>query len=275
MLGLMAMCKNFMLLGKHGCGKTRAAKALSKGYEDDKFVFYDATKDDLVSVAGIPDAEAIRKGELKFTAHQRSIWDKTTIVVDEISRGNKESQNMWLEILEERSLFGIPLVYKSLVATANPDSYSAVFKMDDALIDRFYAVFPVPDLQDGINAHQVLDLIALSQNGPSQSDSTLLSSIFTRIREAHARFYPIWQPRLFAYLASFIPALLSQIKASSPIFISPRTYSRILPESILAAASAYAVAGNPESLLCAAEDCLKFCLASKLSDSYAAPSWLP
>jgi len=31
----IAMCKSFMLLGRHGCGKTRAAKALSKGYEDE------------------------------------------------------------------------------------------------------------------------------------------------------------------------------------------------------------------------------------------------
>ena len=99
-VGLMAMHKSFMLIGRHGTGKTRLARALSLGYGAHGFVFYDATKDDLVSIAGIPDPEALRNGRLRFVPHERAIWDKSTVVVDEITRAGKESQNLWLEILE-------------------------------------------------------------------------------------------------------------------------------------------------------------------------------
>src|SRR5450432_604786 len=111
-VGLMAMNKSFMLIGRHGTGKTRLARALSRGYGEKGFVFYDATKDDLISIAGIPDPEAIKSGRLRFVAHERSIWDKSTVVVDEITRAGKESQNLWLEILEERTCFGLPLAYR-------------------------------------------------------------------------------------------------------------------------------------------------------------------
>ena len=57
-LGLMAMNKSFMLIGRHGTGKTRLARILSRGLGDGGFAFYDATKDDLISIAGIPDVDA-------------------------------------------------------------------------------------------------------------------------------------------------------------------------------------------------------------------------
>src|SRR6056297_4033273 len=93
-LGLMATNKNFLLMGRHGTGKTRLARTLYQGYGRKKFVFYDATKDDLMSIAGIPNPEKIKSGVLSFTPHQRSIWDKDTIVVDEITRAGKENQNL-------------------------------------------------------------------------------------------------------------------------------------------------------------------------------------
>ena len=89
-LGLMAMNKSFMLIGRHGTGKTRLARILSRGYGEGTFAFSDATKDDLISIAGIPDPEAIRNGSLRFVPQKRGIWDKSTIVVDEITRAGKD-----------------------------------------------------------------------------------------------------------------------------------------------------------------------------------------
>lgn len=64
--GLMAMNKSFMLIGRHGCGKTRLARILSRGYGEGGFVFYDATKDDLISIAGISDAdEPLKRGAVE------------------------------------------------------------------------------------------------------------------------------------------------------------------------------------------------------------------
>ena len=93
-VGLMAMSKSFMLIGRHGVGKSRLARVLSRGSGAQGFVFYDATKDDLITIAGVPDPESIKAGHLRFVPHQRSIWDKSTVVVDEITRAGKESQNL-------------------------------------------------------------------------------------------------------------------------------------------------------------------------------------
>ncbi len=41
-VGLMAMHKSFMLIGRHGTGKTRLARALSAGYESHRFRLFDA-----------------------------------------------------------------------------------------------------------------------------------------------------------------------------------------------------------------------------------------
>ena len=89
-LGLMALHKSFVLVGRHGTGKTRLARILSQGYRQNSFVFYDATKEDLISIAGIPDPDSLKGGQLQFVPHQRAIWDKATIVVDEVTRANKE-----------------------------------------------------------------------------------------------------------------------------------------------------------------------------------------
>lgn len=47
------------------------------------------------------------------------------------------------------------------------------------------------------------------------------------------------------------------------IYISARTYGRLLPETILAIAAYHKVAGTTELLQCAAEDGLRYCLATK------------
>src|SRR5215475_2063978 len=181
-VGLMAMNKSFILIGRHGTGKTRLARALSKGYGDKGFVFYDATKDDLISIAGIPDPESLKSGRLYFVPHERSIWDKSTIVVDEITRAGKESQNLWLEILEDRTCFGLPLAYRSIIATANPESYAAAFQLDEALLDRFHAVIPTPDMQEGVDAAVVQRMITLAASGVAPPDGAELARVFADIQ---------------------------------------------------------------------------------------------
>jgi MoxR-like ATPase len=155
LLGLVALGKHILLIGRHGTGKTRLARILASGIGDGSFAFFDATKDDLVAIAGIPDVTAMQDGVLRFVPHARTIWGKTTIVVDEITRATRENQNLWLEILEARTCFGLPLACRCIIATANPTSYAAAFQLDEALLDRFHAVLPVPEFQEGVNAEDV------------------------------------------------------------------------------------------------------------------------
>jgi hypothetical protein len=153
-VGLMAMHKSFMLIGRHGTGKTRLARALSAGYGSHGFVFYDATKDDLVSIAGIPDPESLRAGRLRFVGHERSIWDKSTIVVDEITRAGKESQNLQLTrgTVATMAQIGDPAFVPRLVELAVGDDEShkdAAVRGLERVAERFAALgLIVLDIRD-------------------------------------------------------------------------------------------------------------------------------
>ena len=262
-VGLMAMHKSFMLIGRHGTGKTRLARLLSRGYGDKGFVFYDATKDDLISIAGIPDPESLKAGRLHFVPHERSIWDKSTVVVDEVTRAGKESQNLWLEILEERTCFGLPLAYRTVVATANPESYAAAFQLDEALLDRFHAVIPVPEQQEGVNAADVQAMIALATSS-QPPEATELARVFIEIQKAHATLVSEGGPaRVGQYLGKVVPALLKILRDQNGPYVSPRTYCRNLPETILAVAAYHRVAGAAEPLKRGAVDSLRYAVATK------------
>ena len=182
----MALNRSFMLVGRHGTGKTRLARVLSSGYDREGFVFYDATKDDLISIAGMPDPDGLRSGRLDFVPHQRTIWGKSTIVVDEITRAGKESQNLWLEILEQRTCFGLDLAYRTLIATANPESYAAAFQLDEALLDRFYAVVPVPELQIGVQAADVTAMVELAAQPRGDVEPEAIARVFAAIQTEYA-----------------------------------------------------------------------------------------
>lgn len=255
-----------MLIGKHGAGKTRISKELSKGFGEKGFIFYDATKDDLITIAGIPDPNALQSGKLKFSSHERTIWDKTTVVVDEITRAGKESQNLWLEILEEKSCFGIPLSYRTLIATANPESYAAAFQLDDALLDRFYAVIPVPELQAGMKEDQILEMLHLSIHGIENAPgSEELARFFFAIQEARNKiFHSEDKNKIYHYVSSFISVLLKKITEGESTYISPRTYSRNFPETIFAVAAYFSVMGEEEYLEKAAREAYKYSLGTKL-----------
>ena len=264
-LGLMAMDKSFLLIGRHGTGKTKLAKWLSKGFGEGSFVFYDATKDDLISIAGIPDPESIKAGKLKFVGHERSIWDKSVIVVDEITRAAKENQNLWLEILEEHTCFGIPLKYRSIIATANPESYAAAFQLDEALLDRFYAVIPVPEMQSAIDSNDVKMMVDLSLIDGENVSHMEIVKIFQAIKSAHACLVKEKaMDKVSAYLGEIIPPLLSMFQEQNSLYMSPRTYCHILPEAIMAVAAYYKVTGSSEPLQEAAVQALRYSVATKL-----------
>jgi hypothetical protein len=279
-IGLLATQKSFMLIGRHGTGKTRLAKALSKGFGEDGFVFYDATKDDLVTIAGIPDPESLKRGRLRFVPHERTIWDKSTIVVDEITRANKESQNLWLEILEQRTCFGLPLPYRSLIATANPESYAAAFQLDEALLDRFHAVLPVPEHQKDVSPDESRQLVMLANpsgqdtKAPPSSDgdvpmsrnveATTLARTYAAIQAARDELVASGAvERVAQYLAKVVPALFGVIREQNT-YVSVRTYARNLPETIIAVAAYYKAAGSTDALRQGAVDALRYAVATKL-----------
>lgn len=239
-LANLALKRPFVLMGKHGICKTTVAKQISKMYQNDDeshFRFYDATKDDLISIAGIPIPEKLKEGKLEFSHHDRTIWGAKIVVVDEISRAGKENSNLWLEILEEKTCFGKKLQYETFIATMNPETYASTFKMDEALMDRFYAIIPVPDFQKA-GAKKFEEVIRL--NFEARKNGYELPEIKETMESIQKNYKTLRSDEEFSngvveFVARFLEVLLSQQgSGGNPdvnFYVSPRKSIQI-PEEI-------------------------------------------
>jgi len=256
-LANIAIRKPFILLGRHGTCKTTCAKLISEIYGEDGFRFFDATKDDLVSIAGIPIPEKLAKGKLEFAGHERSIWDAKVIVVDELTRANKENQNLWLEILEEKTCFGKPLHYEALIATMNPETYASTFKLDQALLDRFYAVLPVPELQ-GATAQKFKELLAINFYG--RGELTELKQWVNEIKKAYNSLRQSCLGTVIEYTSTLMELLFANIQNT---YISPRKCTQ-LAEEILAIGAYYKAVGKEKYLEKAAKKALMYTLVTPI-----------
>jgi hypothetical protein len=70
--------------------------------------------------------------------------------------------------------------------------------------------------------------------------------------------------RVSAYLARLVPTLLGILREQSGPYLSPRTYCRNLPETIVAVAAYHRVAGAAEPLRRGAVEALRYAVATKL-----------
>jgi len=204
----IALERCFMLEACHGTCKTTLCQELSKIYGDDVYRHYDATKDDLVSIASVPIPQELAKGKLVFSEHQRSLWKALFVSVDEISRASKENQNLWLEIMENKTLFGIALPYKQFIATRNPTGYASNFELDEALLDRFSVVIPIPDHQ-AASSDTIQQVIKLNtgkrsngSNGKAKIDVELVKSVVADIKEGYDK--NISNPKILGLVHTFV-----------------------------------------------------------------------
>jgi len=252
----VALSKPLILLGRHGTCKTTCAKEIANIYGRKAFRFYDATKDDLISIAGIPIPQRLAQGKLEFSKHDRSIWNAKVIVIDELTRANRENQNLWLEILEEKTCFGKKLCYEVLIATMNPESYAATFKLDEALLDRFYAVIPVPDLQKGTTSDtfkQVIQMNLKEHNLKRDMVNKLIKHIRTTYKILHNSKDVV--NAVSEYVSNYMEILLGKINT----YISPRKTLHLV-EEILALGSYYKVYNQSNYLEKAAQTALTYVL---------------
>lgn len=252
----IALSRPFILLGRHGTCKTTCAKQIARIYSKKSYRFYDATKDDLISIAGIPIPQKLAQGKLEFSRHDRSIWNARVIVIDELTRANRENQNLWLEILEEKSCFGKKLHYEALIATMNPESYAATFKLDEALLDRFYAVIPIPDLQKGTTSKIFKQVIQLNNGNQDlcKDEVRQLVRNIQRIFKALNNNNTI-RNAVSEYVSCYIEILLNKTEE----YISPRKTIHLV-EEILGLAAYYKIHNKQDFLVKAAETALLYVL---------------
>ncbi|MHA2216926.1 MAG: AAA family ATPase [Candidatus Hodarchaeales archaeon] len=147
LVACIAKNQNLLMLGRHGCGKSDFMRFVSAAMSNGnlfKFTKYAMDKENLISMVGIPNGKALAEGRIEYATHQRSVFNADALLMDELTRALKDNQNLVLEILEEKTVFGMPLKYQFAIATANDETYKGAMKLDDALYDRFWAVIRVP-----------------------------------------------------------------------------------------------------------------------------------
>lgn len=267
LLSNIAMAKNIVIIGKHGVGKTTIAKAIGKGFKNElRIQYYDCTKANMVTVCGIPNAERMKEGKFEFVPHGNTIWNKDIIILDELTRANKENQSMWMELLEDGTLYGIPVNHKCIIATCNPQTYVATYKMDEAVWDRFDSVIIAPDFQQ-INSLQIEEMLYLNisyqRKNRMEQTHQHMQKIFDHIEEKYneLRSNKEIKDLLIKYVSKLVEILLIQEKKT---FISPRVFSRQLPEQILILTAYYKCLGEKKPLVIAAKKALIGTVINKL-----------
>jgi MoxR-like ATPase len=270
----------FVFQGVHGNAKTSVGKLIGYCFGDGTFRYFDCSKANLLSMAGFPDAEKMKAGEQAFVPNNRSLIgsDKhpvSTILLDELGRTPKEAQNLLLETIENKSIFGIPTGHRVLIATMNPTTYRSAVKLDAALIDRFVAYLPVPDYKES-SAEDIENMIRI--NMLSTVNDKYIASVGSELKDVvdkvRTRYLALLQDTsVQARLSAYVSQLFDMAKSKfgndeeAPYF-SGREQSNQLWRAILALAAFYIETKNraePEALVDAAQEALKYCLITKHS----------
>ena len=303
LLACIAMRKSVLLIGKHGSGKTSFMRFVSAAMSRDgqpaevkevdattldkqfKMTKYAMDKENLISMVGIPNAEKMKEGEITYATHQRSVFNADAILLDEITRASKENQNMVLEILEERTVFGLPLKYQFAVATANDETYKGAMKLDAALLDRFYVVLPVPDAgtdQARFGPEELQKIIELNLGGRKKDLAKSDQALVKAMEDIRSTCNELWtktdkdgntylRDNVIEFAAKFLSqvitnmAELNKSRKADKFFMSLRQIGDHFSRLVMATAAYFkAVKDDPEYLQNGAWEAIKYSLCTKI-----------
>lgn len=270
---------NILLLGKHGVGKTSLmqmmANALSNG-DEVRFQKYAMDKENPISMIGIPNSQALKEGRIEYAKHERSIFNADIVLLDEVTRATKETQNLVLEILEERTCFGKPLKYKFAVVTANDETYSGAFKLDAALLDRFFCVVPAPTpFTHPMGAEELKGMIGLNAGKRDENIQEVNLELRDLIVKINKTYDELWNTKnikdnVIEFCSRFFSMVIDVMKdinksQKSHLYISPRHVAYQFPRLIMALAAYFKVVRKSDLFLeLAAAEAIKYSLNTKL-----------
>lgn len=241
----------------------RVADKSGRGYR-----IFHADKADMIALAGIPDMDKWGKsGKPSFLPSETAIWGGKVILVDELPRANKERQNYWLEVIEERTFNGLPVDYDILMATGNDATYQGNFKFDLALLSRFMFVLPAPKFQH-IESNVVADMIKLNLDGGRNLDnlSQDLHELIDKIRnnvQVYKQNAAILD-QLITFAGTFTQFVKDKIAgdqelANSPeAYICPREFSFHFINALLSLGAYYEAQGFENKFRRAGDDAVKY-----------------
>lgn len=200
-----------LLIGNHGSGKTSLVEAISAALGE-TFWAYDASKALFEDVIGFPDPSSLAKGLCQYVPTQISIWDKSFILVDEISRAAPSMQSKWLEIIRSRRVMGLSAnKLKYVFAAMNPLHYDGSYPLDPALAGRFAFVIQMPEAFE-MSKENILAIVRSRHNGdapalkrdhPSKQGCSCGSELKQVLGQAQGIF-PEMEKRLFQQVGNFL-----------------------------------------------------------------------
>jgi hypothetical protein len=132
---------NVLLTGTHGVGKTTLCKRIQEDLGIGRVKYYSAsTLDPWVDVVGVPRPSPDDPETLLFS-RPKDLLQAEWVIFDEINRSHSKVQNAVLEMVQFRSVNGVPLQNLRMVwGMQNPPTPQyQVNELDPALTDRFHA----------------------------------------------------------------------------------------------------------------------------------------
>lgn len=272
----LALNANIFFEGKHGIGKSILGRTLGQAMDQSGrgFRSYDAPKAGMIAIGGLPNMGASEKtGELEFIQSKQAIWGAKVILVDELPRADKEKQNYWLEIVEERTFNGKPVNYDMLMATGNTATYKGNFDLDLALKSRFLFWLTAPSF-DTVTSDDVIRMIKLNLKGGRPAISEVGEMIATALVEIRQKYQENMDntdlvDQVSAFIGTFTQFLKDKIQANHELaengeaYISPREFANHMVHAILGLKAYFDYMGMSESLKLAGQHTIKYVIETR------------
>jgi MoxR-like ATPase len=240
------------LIGRPGTAKTRLADLLSVAENGEQYYRrLDCPKENIVTMAGLPDIEAMKQGKFSFVHKTDNgvsgfVWDKRNITLNELTRMSAESANLLYELFSEGTFFGQPLpiqrkygkaanVNYSVISTENPEGIG-VRKMDPALFERFYMAVNVPDGQRVLGKEQRRSIVASNLERATRGEDidVTLAAFAKELRTEYDRVVAdsVLRLQVIEYGIALWESYMDSVQASKHAYISNRRQG-MLTEIIL------------------------------------------
>lgn len=226
----LALQENLFVIGAHGNGKTTLTRVLGQAADPTGIGFrvFHADKAGLVQIGGLPDMERSREtGDMQFIHNQKSIFGAKVVLVDELPRADKERQNYWMEVLEDRTFQGKPTGHEMIIATGNDQTYHGNFKFDLALLSRFLFVIPAPKFAE-IESQEVRAMVRLNRKG-GRDVVAVASEVQDLIARMRTRMDEFWEDedlleQLEQFIGTFTQFVKERIHGNKELAENPEAY---------------------------------------------------
>ncbi|MEX0767205.1 MAG: MoxR family ATPase [Microthrixaceae bacterium] len=248
LLASLALEAPLLLIGSHGTAKTLVAEKVAKALNLE-LRHYNASLlnyDDLVGIP-VPDEQ----GGLEYLGAAGAIWQAEFVFFDEINRCRIDLQNKLFPLVHEKRIAGEELTHlRHRWAAINPpgsfeakNNYLGVEELDDALVDRFWFIVPVP----GWGQLKRKDRLALVRSGAKEPAVSRGQLPLEQLVAQTAALAATNDGELGDRLADYIVTLVDELKRSE-VALSPRR-SRLLLPAICAVHAARVVLGTTRAEL--------------------------